>query len=340
MMRMVWLSVGIAVALLLSSAAALAQSAEVDVKGGKDHPLLTRYQGSWLVAAETRDFEASQVPSAYERANNAWVKAQTVEGERARRVYVAPRGRGPLEVQRNYEQALTQAGASRLLACAPTEPCASALSDLHQGYVTWVMGLAAGLQVGDAFGAINNSRQGRRHALFRLQQGGADAYVSILTTEADGTAAAPLPGRAVTVVEIVRPRAMDTGKVAVTNADALGKGLAAEGKVALYGIYFDTAKADIKPESKAQLDEMGKLLDANKNLRVFVVGHTDNQGALDANLALSQKRAEAIQAALVKDYKIDARRLAARGVANFAPVASNAQEAGRARNRRVELVEQ
>jgi OmpA-OmpF porin, OOP family len=337
---MAWVQLGFAACLLLSSAIAAAQGAEADVKGGKDHPLLTRYQGSWLVAAETRDFDSSQVPAAYDRANQRWTKAQTVEGERARLVYVAPRGRGVLEVQRNYEQALTQAGATKLLACAAGEPCAAALSGLHESYIDWMMNLVDKLKVGDAFGALNNSRLGYRHALFKLQRGGADAYVSILTTEADGTAAAPLPGRAVTVVELVRPRAMDSGKVAVTSADAIGKGLAAEGKIALYGIYFDTGKAEIKPESKPQLDEMGKLLNASKNLRVFVVGHTDNQGPLDANLALSQKRAEAIQAALVKDYKVDAKRLSARGVANYAPVASNAQEPGRAKNRRVELVEQ
>jgi OmpA-OmpF porin, OOP family len=334
------IKLGFAALIALCAMTVAAQGAEADLKGSKDHPLLTRYQGAWLVAAETRDFEASQVPSAYERANKRWAKGQTIEGERSRLVYVAPRGRSVLEVQRNYEQALTQGGATKLLSCAAGEPCAAAVAELHETYVDWIMNIAANMQVPAAFGALNNGRQGYRHALFKLQRSGVDAYVSILTTEVDATAAAPLPGRAATTVEVIRPRAMDTGKVAVTNADAIGKGITAEGKIALYGIYFDTGKADIKPESKPQLDEMGKLLNASKNLRVFIVGHTDNQGQLDANLALSQKRAEAIQAALVKDYKIDAKRLSARGVANFAPVASNAQEAGRAKNRRVELVEQ
>lgn len=329
-----------AAALFVVLEAGVAVAAETDVKGGKDHPLLTRYQGSWLVAAETRDFEESQVPSTYERASKAWVKAQAVEGERTRLVYVAPRGRGVLEVQRNYEQALTQAGATRLLRCAISEPCAGALSELHEAYVDWVMNVPGNVKIDDAFGALNNSRGGYRHALYKLQRSGANTYVSILTTEADSTASAPLPGRAVTVVEIVQARPMDTGKVTVTSASAMGSGMAAEGKVALYGIFFDSGKAEIKPESKPQLDEMGKLLNGNKNLRVFIVGHTDNQGALEANLALSQKRAEAIRAALLKDYGIDGKRLVARGVANFAPIASNAQEAGRARNRRVELVEQ
>ena len=85
---------------------------------------------------------------------------------------------------------------------------------------------------------------------------------------------------------------------------------------------------------------VAKLLRDNAGLRVYIVGHTDNAGALDGNLALSQRRADAVVAALVGTHKIDAKRLAARGVASLSPVASNRAEPGRARNRRVELVEQ
>jgi OmpA-OmpF porin, OOP family len=72
--------------------------------------------------------------------------------------------------------------------------------------------------------------------------------------------------------------------------------------------------------------------------KVFILGHTDNQGALDANLALSKARAQAVVDALTSSYKIDGKRLSASGVANYAPLASNANETGRARNRRVEMV--
>ena len=83
-------------------------------------------------------------------------------------------------------------------------------------------------------------------------------------------------------------------------------------------MYFDTDKAEVKPESKAALDEMGKLLKANPNLKVYVVGHTDNQGTLARNLDLSQKRADAVVKALEADYKIAAARLSPRGVASLA----------------------
>ena len=116
--------------------------------------------------------------------------------------------------------------------------------------------------------------------------------------------------------------------------------MAATGRVALYGILFDTGKADVKPESKPALEEIAKLLKSDSNLKLRVVGHTDNQGSLDGNIALSKRRAESVNAALVGQYGISGQRLSAFGVADLAPVASNAQEEGRSKNRRVELVPQ
>jgi OOP family OmpA-OmpF porin len=101
---------------------------------------------------------------------------------------------------------------------------------------------------------------------------------------------------------------------------------------------FDTGKALVKPESKAQLEPMATLLKTHADYNVYIVGHTDNVGAFESNLALSRQRAEAVREALVRDYQIAAARMTPYGVASVAPVASNAQEAGRARNRRIELV--
>ncbi len=84
--------------------------------------------------------------------------------------------------------------------------------------------------------------------------------------------------------------------------------------------------------------EMARALQSNAAAKVFIVGHTDNQGAPDANLALSKARAQAVVDALTNGYKIDGKRLSASGVASYAPLASNANENGRARNRRVEMV--
>jgi OOP family OmpA-OmpF porin len=125
----------------------------------------------------------------------------------------------------------------------------------------------------------------------------------------------------------------------VADAAALGASIAATGKAAVYGIYFDTNKAVVKPESTPALEEITKLLKQNNGLALYVVGHTDSTGALDANLKLSADRADAVVKALTA-RGIPAARLKGAGVGPYCPVASNRSEEGRAKNRRVELVEQ
>jgi outer membrane protein OmpA-like peptidoglycan-associated protein len=126
----------------------------------------------------------------------------------------------------------------------------------------------------------------------------------------------------------------------VVSADEMARTIASSGRVALYGILFDTNKADMKPESKPALDETDKLLKNDPALKLHVVGHTDNVGGLEFNLALSKMRAEAVVATLVKHYGVDPDRLISNGVAYLAPVAVNTSDEGRAKNRRVELVPQ
>ncbi len=126
----------------------------------------------------------------------------------------------------------------------------------------------------------------------------------------------------------------------VADAAAMGRDLDASGRVAVYGIYFDTNKTELKPESGAALTEIAKLLKSAPALKVHIVGHTDSVGSLDANLKLSKGRAASVVKALTGKYGIAAARLKAHGVASLAPVASNDTEGGKAKNRRVELVKQ
>jgi outer membrane protein OmpA-like peptidoglycan-associated protein len=303
-----------------------------DIPGASDPSLISRYQGSRLVAWKDEGFVSAELPATYDRDGGHWKKSLTVEGERQFRVYLAPPGRSGLEVQRNYEAALLAAGGTRLLACTGA-PCYLQASDIRSDYVTWLSAPSWSSQRADpAFHIINEGNE-LNHAIFSITRAGRMSYVTVLTVQGarEGTG---------TVIDIVSRKPMDTGKVSVVDAQAIGQGLKAEGRVAVYGVSFDTGKAEIRPESAPQFAEMARLLKSQPTLKVFIVGHTDNVGQLDANLALSQRRAEAIVAALTRDYGIAASRLQARGVANFAPVAANDSEAGRARNRRVELVVQ
>ena len=126
----------------------------------------------------------------------------------------------------------------------------------------------------------------------------------------------------------------------VANAEAISNGLKETGHVAVYGIYFDTGQSVIKPESEAALSEIVKFLKKEPGLKVNVVGHTDNVGAMDSNMKLSQTRANAVVQALVGKYGIEANRLRPYGVGPLSPVVSNDNDEGKAKNRRVELVKQ
>lgn len=126
----------------------------------------------------------------------------------------------------------------------------------------------------------------------------------------------------------------------VANADALAGDIRAMGHAAVYGIFFDTARATIKAESAQAIAEVAKLLKGDPGLKVFVVGHTDNEGTVEGNISLSQARGEAVMQSLVRDHGIAAARLRAYGCGQFAPVASNDSPEGKAKNRRVELVKQ
>ena len=124
----------------------------------------------------------------------------------------------------------------------------------------------------------------------------------------------------------------------VADALSMSNDLRATGHVAVYGIFFDTGKSVVKPESKPALDEVAKLLKGDPALKLWVVGHTDWVGQVSDNMRLAQARAEAVAGELVSAHGIAAARLKGYGVGPLAPVAGNDDEAGRAKNRRVDLV--
>lgn len=135
--------------------------------------------------------------------------------------------------------------------------------------------------------------------------------------------------------EIIEVAQMEQ-KVEVSAADML-EALNKSGFVALHGIFFDTGKDVIKPESEPLLAEVLKLLGDNADLKLSVEGHTDNQGNPKSNQALSQKRAESV-AKYLTGKGVDAKRLSSKGWGDTKPVGDNRTEDGRAQNRRVELV--
>lgn len=320
----------VACSILLAMSAAGHAAMPADAPDARDHALISRYAGSWLVAQDVKGFDQVAIPLGSKNGEVA-----RTEGRVTRLFYLAPAGKSVVEVQRNYEQALERAGAAKRGGCA--EDCgSSSFGKLREVPANPALPKA---QL-EGWSPVTLLQQWQESGSERYWYGTVDAaggtlHVAVLSAK-PGTIA--LAGKYVaTVVEIVETKAMETDKV-VVDAGALTKGLQSEGKVALYGLYFDTGKATIKPESKPQLDQMARLLQSDGSLRVHIVGHTDNQGALDGNLALSKARAQTVVDALTATYKVDAKRLSAAGVASYAPLGNNATDTGRARNRRVEMV--
>jgi outer membrane protein OmpA-like peptidoglycan-associated protein len=163
------------------------------------------------------------------------------------------------------------------------------------------------------------------HTTLRMRKGTSEVWVSIDAHGFDY------------YMNIVEKQAMQQD--VTVDAAAMASSIANTGSVAIYGINFDTAKSDIKPESEPAIDEIAKLLTNNPALKVYIVGHTDMVGDAASNVRLSQARAQSVISDLVSKHGIAAARLIAFGNGPYAPVASNKTDDGRAKNRRVELVE-
>ncbi len=330
-----------ALATLTLSTAAGAGIPKADVPGSADHPVLKRFSGSLLAGYAQQDWEQRTFPgtSGVAKDENAFVQPVSVEGKVTRLFYLSPLNKAPLEVHRNYQQALQAAGFKVTWQCeTEAQGCARAYFALHGSErangMRWAEGdLPSATDPGSTWNLkMALSFRQARMMVGTLSSGGRTLNLLLFTSVAENEET----HRAATYIEIVEPKAMPTGQVTV-DAKAITAGLQAEGKMALYGILFDTGRTDIKPESNAQLEQMVAVLKAQPALKVFIVGHTDNVGPVDANLKLSEGRAKAVMAALTQ-RGIAANRLAAHGNAGYAPLATNTSEDGRARNRRVEMV--
>ncbi len=292
---------GVLLLFVISIAPAAAQPAK------QGHPLIPPYPGSTIgMDLVARAFDEFDIPTGPTK-DNKFTKMQHVEGKYTAFGYGTPPGRSLLEVFRNYEGALKAAGFTTIYTCKGNPECGSQVG------------------AGPLYTIPNGDEA--RYMASKLARAEGDIYVAFHVM--------PLETRFL----IVETKPMETGLVKIS-ADALNRDIGSTGHVAVYDILFDTGRADIKPESASAVAEIAKLLTANTSLTLHVVGHTDNVGPIAQNVDLSKRRAAAVVTALTTSHKIAAARLHAEGVGPFSPVASNDTDAGRAKNRRVELVKQ
>lgn len=301
----------LALAALALGYASAATAQPRDVPGARDYPGIGRFGGSVVTGYDVKDFDAARMQAAPFKDGKA-TDARRIEGRVTRIAYRTGAGPSILEVSRNFETQLAKAGFETLLACE-TDAC-------------------GGIPFSEAIDALPMPQMwvdgfNFRYFAGRKAEAGRETYAAVVVSENNGEITAQLT---VAVTGAIADKMVD--------AAAMAKGLGESGHIALYGIYFDTDKTVVKPQSKPTLDEIAKLLRAQPALNVVIVGHTDSQGAYDYNMNLSQRRAAAVAAALASGYGIPQARLRTAGVGYLAPVGSNASEDGRALNRRVELV--
>jgi outer membrane protein OmpA-like peptidoglycan-associated protein len=259
------------------SLAALAQKpAPVDRAGCVESKIVTRMPGCVILRCENKDFAAAAMP----RTKND--RSHQVEGQLERTVYRCPAGKSPLELGRNTEAALRNAGFQILY------------TDVYAGGARFYM---------------------------TAQKGPHWVNLYVVSDAYDLT--------------VVKQKQMEQAMTA--NADGWTDQVKQTGRVSVYGINFDTGKASIRAGSETVLNELAKMLQGNPSWAMLVAGHTDNVGAKEMNLALSRQRAESVIAWLAS-HGVDKTRLVPAGFGDARPVAPNADEEGRQKNRRVDLV--
>lgn len=252
-----------------------------DLRGSKDHPLLSRMPDFYIAEYKNTEFDSHKFIGQDK-------KPVSIEGHKYSIGYRLNKGAaepGELKIRRNIQDALKKIG-----------------------------------------GKVVFDDNFNRTSTIVLQKEGKETWVEVRSFSA------------LYRLSIVERETMEQEVVA--DAEAMGNDLDAAGHVSVYGIYFDTGKSEIKPESDAAVAQIAKLLESDAALQLHVVGHTDNVGSLDSNMKLSKDRADAVAKTLSGKHGIAAARLKAHGVASLSPVTSNDTEEGRAKNRRVELVKQ
>nr|WP_295770312.1 OmpA family protein [Rhodoferax sp.] len=349
---------GLALATLLLAGAALADATipKADIPGAKDSPLIGRFAGSFIVSQDNHDFDELKLPlgplkpvadKAKRDAHNNIVfepaQSKALEGKRTHLVYVLPDGVSPLQAVRNYQNDATAKGGKTLFECKSPE-CGgdgTRSSEGGGGDQSIAMVLTPEDKIKDkAFtngNCAQTSRTGeQRYAALELTK--SNAFVSVLAyAVGDTTYCKAFERRTIVVLDVLELKAMEQ-KMVTVKAEEMAQSISTNGRVALYGLYFDSGKADVKPESKDTLDQIAKLLSTSPALKLLVVGHTDNVGEFASNMDLSKRRADAVITILASQYKADRKRLTPVGVSFASPIAPNTSEDGKAKNRRVELV--
>ncbi len=301
-----------------------------DIAGSQDHPILTRFPGSEIKWYDVQAFQPYHIPTGpvigYGSIED-WVDTQ---GQVTRIYYELEGTKTQTEVYANYKKALEDAGFDILAAGV----FAQSSRKLDIGSRRWL---------GAAYKRNELPPNGIR-LLSGTSTSGGTGFIAATKERAAGTVFVTI-GMAqyrediiATMIDVIEVDEVKTDLITI-DAEAIGKGILEYGRVVLDGLFFEHDKAALMDTSKPALEQITGFLNDHPDMNFYVVGHTDSTGTYTYNSTLSGQRAATVRKALLDDYGIAASRLEAHGVGPLNPVFSNASEGGRAKNRRVELVE-
>lgn len=303
-----------------------------DIDGAIEHPMIERYPGQVIAWQHIENYQPFKVPVGPVTGYRYIDDVIETEGRVTRTFYkYEGTDRTFSEVYSNYLDALEAEDFEILGKGMSADRRGAGVGSRSWSEVYFIQNPISKGGEANTMTAGTATAGGAGTIVAKKERAGGTAYVTIhVEQHAEDYIGA--------LIDIVEVEAAETGLV-VVDAEAMGSDMEEYGRVVLNGIVFDFDKATLKPESKAALDAIAEFLDANPDKTFYVVGHTDSKGTFAYNRKLSSDRALAVADALKQDYDIASDRLEPHGVGPLSPVFSNASDAGREQNRRVELVE-
>ncbi|GAA5215117.1 DUF4892 domain-containing protein [Corallincola platygyrae] len=280
-----------------------------DARGSKDHPRLERYPGAVINDYDYREYEEHQLmlSKPYEEKGKWTVdKLLPLEGQVTYIHYELPSSASTLQVFRNYQKTIQKSGGEFLFTCE--RPC-------------FRENLSTFKKIVKARDLYMNGHKEIQYLAAKVDE----TYISLFVNQ--------LSGNTHVFLFVTDKEALDDDKMS-----PMAESLAKDGKIDLYGLYFDSGKSTLKPESEPELKQLSELMITYPELEILIVGHTDSVGNDDFNQKLSDGRANAVQNKLSRNYGIRPHRMNAMGKGESAPIGDNSTESGKAKNRRVEIV--
>ena len=301
-----------------------------DIEGSKDYPTISRFQGAVIEFYKETKWGSYKLPVS-DKGTIDWEKPMALDGKVTRIQYTVSKDNNSEFVMHNYTAGFAKSGYEIMISIANEELGVSdrphTWNDKYYesgGYYNGLNNVKFGMGKG-----FPNWKDNHSFIVARGHEDGKDIYAIIYTLVDDNYT--------LITQDVIEVEAVETGLVSVDN---ISSDITMKGHIAIYGIHFETGKSTLKTESAGALTTIADYINQHPDKKFYIVGHTDNTGDFSANMTLSEDRAKSVMTELTAKFSVNIGQLKAYGVSSLVPVFSNTTDEGKAKNRRVEIVEQ